>query len=709
MRTSCLLLIGVFSALLTGCGDEMPPEASKKSCPNLDRSMLEGERVADSCFQLNPDAFSFQNYTDGANLRVEEMIEVFGNGVCRSDNAACSDEMQAHGQCNADCVLTNKSLIHMRKYNEWIKAGRCDGMAAMSQLLYSGTIENPKGTSTFALERDKNLEHEIARWWTTQVTVQQRGSGVYEDKETSEAAGYLDYLWSHGSGATLWVYYLKNQKTAAHAVTPYAITSPTEGMQRIYVYDSNAPETLKYVELNLTSGKWTYDLDPGATEKVQAGTDMSPPRLNKLRFVSNQARVGRYCWFCENTFANVSQNLVTLSRDVTARVFDKTKDLAQKTEQGSWTVDNDVELHFPLANLDDTPLPSLIFEPTEPYEIEFDSAADAEQGELTVSVPGNVTMGVYGIQNAPGKSGIIGTATVDPAMAAQEIKYQANDAAKVTLHWAALREDANQSLVDHAFRVTMKSPAAGLVSLRDDETTGEVKIGFETTDPNYSAYELEFEIVRTDASGFVKTDEFSWAPEAQKVAYGITTNVMNDSIDVKIDVNADGSIEMTQNRMPTMLDLTMGPYTLKTDFLGEYICLEGNDPLSASHSGNAFMEICGPATGQLWQFIPIGGTPFSQLQTQFLGTTKCLDGFAVDMNNEPLHGGATFMNDCNPSAPGQQWSVVKSQSGHYILQAPLVNPDLCLEGNAPDSPVQYGSAFLDGCQDVSGQRWVLAP
>lgn len=670
--------------------------------------MLDGEIVADSCFQLNPDAFSFQNYNSGAILGAKEMVEVFGDGVCRTDGAICSEAMATYGQCNADCVLTNKSLIHMRNYNEWIKAGRCDGMAAMSQLLYSGTIENPQGTSTFARPQDENLEKEIARWWTTQVTVQQRGPGVYEDKEPSEAAGYLDYLWSHGSGATLWVYYLTDQKTAAHAVTPYAITSPSEWIQRIYVYDSNAPGAIRYVELNQRSDKWIFDLDPAATDKVQAGTDLSPPRLNKLRFVSNQARVGRYCWFCENTFANVSQNLVTLSRDISARVFDQSQELAKKTEQGAWTAANNVEMHFPLATLSDTPLPSLVFEPTDPYQIEFESSAEDQQGEFTVSLPGSITMGVHGIQTPPGKIGIVGIANVDPGIVSQEIKYQANDAANVTLHWAALHQNPDQTTVDHAFRVTMKGPAGGVVSLRDDSASGEIKIGFGTADSNWAAFELKFEIVRSDAGGVVVTDEFNWAPEAQNVAYGITLNSMNDSIDVKIDVNADGTVDMTQNLTPTTLDIATGTFTLKTDFQGEYICLEGNDPMSAIHNGNAFMDICLPTTGQSWQFVPIMGTPYHQLQMQLFGSMKCLDGYAVDADNQPLHGGASFMNDCDQNAPGQRWSAVKSTSGHYILRAPDVSPALCLEGNAADSPVQGGSAFLDKCQDVTGQRWTFA-
>lgn len=709
MRVSYLIFMGASVALFSGCSDELPPGTSAKNCLNLDRSMLEGELVADSCFQMNPDAFSFENYNNGANLRVEEMIEVFGKGVCRTDGAMCSEAMATQGHCNAECVLTNMSLLHMRKYNEWIKAGRCDGMAAMSQLLYAGTIKNPPGLSTFARELDDALEHEIARWWTTQITVQQRGPGVYEDKEPSEVAGYLDYLWAHGSGATLWIYYVKNQKTAAHALTPYAITSPSDGVQRVYVYDSNAPGAVRYVELNLLSDTWSYDLDPGATEKLQAGTDYSPPRLQKLRFVSNEARVGRYCWFCENTFANAAQNLVTLSRDVPARVFDKTKELARKTEQGAWTFAEDVELHFPLANLDDTPLPSLIFEPSEPYQVEFESSVDDAQGEISVSLPGDVAMGIHGIQSPQGKMGIIGIATVDPGIVTPAIKYQANDAANVTLHWAALRQGADQTMVDHAFRVTMKGPAAGVVSLRDDAGTGEVKIDFETIAANYAAFDLRFEVVRTDANGFVKTDEFSWAPEGQKVAYGIALKAMNDSIDVKVDVNADGSIDMTQNLMPTMLDITNGMYSLKTDFQGEYMCLEGNDAASLVHGGNAFMDICvPPSSGQLWQFTQIMGTPYHQMRTQFLGAMKCLDGYALDANNQPLHGGSAYMNDCDVNAPGQKWSISKTQSGHYLLQAPLVSSDLCLEGNAADSAVQDGSAFLDACQDVAGQRWVLA-
>lgn len=699
MRTSFLLLLGASSLVHLGCGGDEPPlGTSSKRCFTLNRTNLEGEIVADSCFQLERDAFAFENYPGGTNLRVEEMIEVFGDGVCRSDGAKCSPSMEVQGQCNENCVLTDKSMKHMTRYNQWMEEGHCDGMAALSQRLAFATDMAPTIERVF----DEPLQREIARWWTTQITVQQRGAGVYEDKEPSEVAAYLDYLWSNKSNATLWVYYVKNGHTAAHALTPYAVTSPSDGVQYVYVYDSNAPTVVKYVELHLSSGEWSYvDSD----NKAGTATDASPPGLNKLRFVSNEARLGRYCWFCENSFANIQQNLLTLGHDAPARVFDKAKELARKSEQGAWSVPNGVEIHFPLANLDDHPLPSLVFAPMETYQIEFTGSMANERGEFLVSIPGDTTFGVNGIQAPPGKTGPIGTATVDPQLDQPKLQYESVDAANVTLHWSTHRPAADQTMSDHEFRVTMKGPGAGIVSMADNELTGEFSIEFEAKTPDFGAYELKIEIARMASNGLVETSEFIRPADAQKVTYKLKTNAMTNDVDVAIDINSDGTVEMTETWMPTALDLTLGTYTLKTEFLGEYVCLEGNDPASAINSGNAFMDVCLPATGQVWQFIPIAGTPYYQMQTQLFGATKCLDG---DSQAFPMHVGAAFMNDCNANAPGQNWSVQKGALGQFILQAPLLDPKLCLEGNQPDSPEHDGGAFLDACRPVSGQQWVLS-
>lgn len=697
MRTSFLLLLSGSSILLMGCGDEPPLGTSKKRCPSLNRTNLEGEIVADSCFQLERDAFAFENYPDGANLRVEEMIEVFGDGVCRSDGAKCSTSMEVQGQCRESCVLTDKAMKHMLRYNQWIEEGHCDGMAALSQRFFSAGDMGPTIERGF----DEPLQREIARWWATQLTVQQRGAGVYEDKEPSEVAAYLDYLWTNKSNATLWIYYLNDGRTAAHALTPYAVTNPSNGVQYIYVYDSNAPTAVKHVELHPATGEWSYE-DSGN----KAGTAMgaSPAGLAKLRFVSNEARLGRYCWFCDHSFANAQQNLLTLGRDAPARIFNKGKELARQSEQGVWSVEDGVELHFPLANLDDHPLPSLVFEPTETYQIEFTASVADEQGEFLVSLPGNTTFGVNRIEPPHGKMGVIGTATVNPQVDKPQVQYESVDAENVTLHWSTQRQAADQSMDDYEVRVTMKGPGAGVASMQDDALTGEFAIGFEAKTPEFTAYELRIEIAHRALDGFVKTNEFVRVPDAPKVTYKLKTNAMNDNVDVAVDIGSDGTVDMTETWMPTSLDLTMGTYMLNTEFLGEYACLEGNDPASAIESGNAFMNGCVGATGQRWQFVPIAGTPYYQMHTQLLGATKCLDG---DSSAFPMHVGAAFMNDCNTNAPGQNWSVEKGALGGFILQAPLLDPGLCFEGNQPDSPVHDGGAFLDVCRHVSGQQWVL--
>ncbi len=707
MRTHFVLIVASLSALLWGCSDNQPIGASKSRCSNLNRNDLEGAVVADSCFQLESDAFSFANFTGGSNLTAKEMVEVFGSGVCRTDEvSACDDGRKAIGLCNNACVLTDKAAKHMHKYNDLLKNGHCDGMAAMSQLIQMKTLPLFANQSTFSLEKDTpGLPQEIARWWTTQITVQQRGPGVYEDVEVSDVVEYLDHLWVNRSSATLWLYYINGGHLAAHAVTPYAITSmPNDSsVLRMYVYDNNKPEAKSFVELSPTRNEWTYDLGSDPTSNIRAGSNDSPARFQKLRFVPNEARVGRYCWFCENTFANQTQNLLTLSRDIPGRLAyssDKTKALAERTENGEWSVSDGINLQFPLAGtLDDHPLPSVLFEPTEPYQIEFTGGTADQQVAFLVSAPGGVTLGVDGIQVTPNEVGLLlGTATIDPQADKRRLKYEGvgNNA---TLHWSAKRTDA-----DYEFRVTIHGPGGSSVALHDDEATNDMHIEVETAVPNFADYQLKLEISRSKG-GMVQTNEFVRVLDAQKVTYEVFPHAINDTVDVTTDIGSDGTIDVPATTwMPTTLDPSLGTYVLTTEFLGRNACLEGNDPVSPEHNGNAFMNGYIVATGQQWQFVPIAGGSRYHLKTVFLGTSMCLDA-----NSDPNgpHGGSAFMNNCDVNAAGQRWTVTKDALGTYLLQTPELDPTLCLEGNEPSSPYHNGSAFLDNCQSVSGQAWIL--
>lgn len=141
--------------------------------------------------------------------------------------------------------------------------------------------------------------------------------------------------------------------------------------------------------------------------------------------------------------------------------------------------------------------------------------------------------------------------------------------------------------------------------------------------------------------------------------------------------------------------------TLHNVFLGDALCLEGNEAGSDQMNGAAFMDTCVPATGQQWYAVPAGEGEQFQLKTKFQGDYKCLEG------NEPsseVNGGNAFMSDC-ADVTGQLWYEDIREEGS-LLKNVQHGDARCLEGNQKASEVQGGGAFMNTCSaPATGQFW----
>jgi len=102
--------------------------------------------------------------------------------------------------------------------------------------------------------------------------------------------------------------------------------------------------------------------------------------------------------------------------------------------------------------------------------------------------------------------------------------------------------------------------------------------------------------------------------------------------------------------------------------------------------------------------MPVPGHWY-KLQTVFRGAGECFEG---NQSSSPVHGGAAFMDSCQ-NVSGQSWSFEPVAGGFYRLRTQFQGQEMCLEGNQSSSPVHGGSAFMDRCQNVSGQLWNLVP
>jgi len=153
-----------------------------------------------------------------------------------------------------------------------------------------------------------------------------------------------------------------------------------------------------------------------------------------------------------------------------------------------------------------------------------------------------------------------------------------------------------------------------------------------------------------------------------------------------------------------------GWFKLQTMFQApEGKCFEGNrfHP-SSTLGGAAFMDDCQNVSGQLWKFEP-AGDGYYRMKTMFQEPEgKCFEGNRYAP--ESTLGGAAFMDDCQ-NVSGQLWRVIPDE-GSYVRLTTMFQEgeDKCLEGNryAPGSTLG-GAAFMDDCQNVSGQLWLLTP
>ncbi len=94
---------------------------------------------------------------------------------------------------------------------------------------------------------------------------------------------------------------------------------------------------------------------------------------------------------------------------------------------------------------------------------------------------------------------------------------------------------------------------------------------------------------------------------------------------------------------------------------------------------------------------------YYRLKTQFRGEGECLEG---NQSTSPVHGGGAFMDKCQ-NVSGQLWKIEDAGNGYYRLKTQFRGEGECFEGNQASSSVQGGAAFMDKCQNVSGQLWKI--
>jgi hypothetical protein len=251
-----------------------------------------GVYVADLGFRPDFDGFSFENYGGEpgvTNLTAADLRRMFGDEVCASIQGD-------------DCTLTPAGTQWMEQVNGSMSGGHCEGMAVLSNLIYTKKVNAAElGAATapeLQIQGNDRLQREIAYWFTTQATqparqgvVEQTPSGVVNTLMTAFAAG-------PGGSDTYAVGFYKRDRTGGHAVTPYAVEDRGNGVYWIMIYDNNYPKAARAIEVDTKADTWRYS---GSTNPSEPADEYEgDAQTFTLELASIEPRLTKQaCPFCD--------------------------------------------------------------------------------------------------------------------------------------------------------------------------------------------------------------------------------------------------------------------------------------------------------------------------------------------------------------------------------------------------------------------------
>jgi len=292
-------MIFIVSAIITlvGCQANLAISPSKgeitqKSSIDSDSDSNKTKSAsftADLGFRPEANGFSFENYgnEDGIqNLLPADMQRMFGNKVCATTGDTC--------------ILTPPAEQWMEETNKGMDGGHCEGMAALSLILYADKAKSGNFGSTpdIALQGNEKLQREIAYWNSTQ-SVSPTVTNEIKDKVPAEI---LDILLSSlkpnasvDQTYTMGIY--KPEFKGGHAITPYAIEDMGDGKYAVMIYDNNHPKMERQVEIDRNANTWKYvaSTKPGEEEAEYEGN----AETKTLTLTPTQPRYERQdCSFC---------------------------------------------------------------------------------------------------------------------------------------------------------------------------------------------------------------------------------------------------------------------------------------------------------------------------------------------------------------------------------------------------------------------------
>jgi hypothetical protein len=310
---------GVAIAILWGCQPSQSinslvgssQEISQKAIADVskDKSLS-----VDLGFRPETNGFSFENYGNEngiQNLTPASMQHMFGKQVCATEGESC--------------ILTPPAKRWMEETNKGMNGGHCEGMAALSLLLYidKAKVDEFGKAPDLTLQGNSKLQHEIAYWFATQGVAPTAASEI-RDRTPVEILNLLtDGLKSTNSPTYTMGIYQQGFK-GGHAITPYAIEELDSGKVAVLVYDNNHPKLERRLEIDRNANTWKYNAStkPDEAESMYIGDAESktltltptPPRLQQQQ-----------CDFCGNTesASNSSEEVIAKSKAIATGKFNQ--------------------------------------------------------------------------------------------------------------------------------------------------------------------------------------------------------------------------------------------------------------------------------------------------------------------------------------------------------------------------------------------------
>lgn len=207
---------------------------------------------ADSGLAPATDGFSFANWggaptTDAFTVNLA--VALFG------EEAVCMDTKNG-------CVEFPAAKQWIDEMNAAIAGGRCEGMAVLSQRVFTGgetaAMMQDGAKATAELSKDQlPVGESIARWWVSQ-TFPEVSSITAKSRvlaPSSIAEKVAEALRNH-TGPTLGIY----GNGGGHAVTPIAVSTDGKNIVRISAYDNNYPDKITHIDIDKTAESWSYSM-----------------------------------------------------------------------------------------------------------------------------------------------------------------------------------------------------------------------------------------------------------------------------------------------------------------------------------------------------------------------------------------------------------------------------------------------------------------